>query len=181
MKKVGYARVSTVGQSLDYQTEQLKKEGCAEVFKEKVSGAQGRRPELEKALKSLENGDALLVTRLDRLARSTKDLLEIITRIEGQGATLKSTADAWADMTTPTGKLMLTVLGGLAEFERTLIADRTAEGRDRAKREGRRLGRPPKLTSHQRRLVQQWRAEGQDNAQIARKLGVSRSTVSRIK
>lgn len=88
---------------------------------------------------------------------------------------------AQADTTTPTGKLILTVLGGLAEFERSLIAERTAEGRDRARRAGRRLGRPPKLTQHQREAVLKMRREGQDNAEIARVLGVSRSTVSRIK
>ena len=91
---------------------------------------------------------------------------------------MKSLADTWADTTTPTGRLILTVLGGLAEFERSLIKERTGEGRERARREGRRLGRPPKLTAHQRALIAEWRAQGQDNVQIARALGVSRSTVS---
>lgn len=181
MELIGYARVSTAGQSLETQLEQLSANGCSRIFKEKISGVQSNRPELTLALDALKGGDTLVVTRLDRLARSTRDLLDIVDRIESKGASLKSIADAWADTTTPTGKLILTVLSGLAEFERSLIAQRTSEGRDRARREGRRLGRRPKLSAHQRRLVQQWRAEGQDNAQIARCLGVSRSTVSRIK
>lgn len=181
MLTIGYARVSTSGQTLDAQLEQLEGADCDPIFRETISGARLDRPELGKALAALQEGDTFVVTRLDRLARSTIDLLEIVRTIEGKGAKLKSLAEAWADTTTPAGRLILTVLGGLAEFERSLIAERTGEGRERARREGRRLGRPPKLTSHQRALVAQWRAEGQDNAQIARALGVSRSTVSRVR
>lgn len=179
--KIAYARVSTSGQTLDAQVEQLTEEGCDQVFRETASGAKSDRPELAKALAALSEGDLFVVTRLDRLARSTVDLLGTARAIEARGAKLKSLAEAWADTATPAGRLMLTVLGGLAEFERSLIAERTAEGRARAKREGRRLGRPPKLTAHQRALVAEWRAAGQDNARIARALGVSRSTVSRVK
>lgn len=177
---IGYARVSTSGQTLDAQLEQLGEAGCDPVFKEAVSGARSDRPELKKALATLSEGDVLIVTRLDRLARSTRDFLDIVHMIETQGAKLKALADPWADTTTPTGKLILTVLGGLAEFERTLIAERTAEGRERAKRAGKRLGRPPKLSQHQRRAVFAMRQQGQDNAEIARTLGVSRSTISRV-
>ena len=123
----------------------------------------------------------LIVTRLDRLARSTRDLLDIVHTIETRSAKLKALTDAWADTTTPTGKLILTVLGGLAEFERSLIAEQTAEGRECARRAGRRLGRPPKLSTYQREAVLKMRRKGQDNAEIARVLGVSRSTISRIK
>ncbi|MCL3880708.1 recombinase family protein [Marivita sp. GX14005] len=181
MKLIGYARVSTTGQTLDAQLEQLRAAGCASIFSETMSGAQRARPELISALATLAEGDVLVVTRLDRLARSTRDLLDIVHTIETNGAKLKSLVDSWADTTTPTGKLILTVLGGLAEFERSLIAERTAEGRERARRAGKRLGRPPKLTSHQRNAVLKLRLEGQDNAEIARLLGVSRSTVSRIR
>lgn len=181
MKSIGYARVSTSGQTLDAQLDQLVAEGCDPVFQETMSGARSDRPELAKALAVLTEGDSLVVTRLDRLARSTFDLLKSVRTIEAKGASLKSLAEAWADTTTPTGRLILTVLGGLAEFERSLIKERTAEGRARAKREGRRLGRPPILTPHQRSLIVQWRTEGQDNAEIARALGVSRSTVSRVR
>jgi DNA invertase Pin-like site-specific DNA recombinase len=182
MKSIAYARVSTSGQTLDAQLEQLRAHGCDLIFQETMSGARADdRPQLRKALAALGEGDTLVVTRLDRLARSTFDLLTIVREIEAKGARLKSLADNWADTTTPTGRLILTVLGGLAEFERSLIRERTSEGRDRARREGRRLGRPSKLTVHQKTLVEQWRAEGQDNAQIARTLGVSRSTVSRVR
>ncbi|MGY6547971.1 MAG: recombinase family protein [Roseinatronobacter sp.] len=180
MKSIGYARVSTSGQTLAIQLEQLAAEGCDPVFQETMSGARADRPELAKALAVLSEGDVFVVTRLDRLARSTFDLLNTVRVIEAKGARLKSLADTWADTTTPTGRLILTVLGGLAEFERSLIKERTGEGRERARREGRRLGRPPKLTAHQRALIAEWRAQGQDNAQIARALGVSRSTVSRV-
>ena len=180
MKLIAYARVSTSGQTLNAQLEQLRAHGCNLIFQETMSGARADRPELAKALNALEQGDTLIVTRLDRLARSTFDLLQSVRVIEGKGAKLKSLAEAWADTTTPTGRLILTVLGGLAEFERSLIAERTGEGRERARREGRRLGRPPKLSAHQKALIAQWRTNGQDNAQIARALGVSRSTVSRV-
>jgi DNA invertase Pin-like site-specific DNA recombinase len=181
MNSIGYARISTSGQTLDAQLEQLGAAGCDPVFKETMSGARSDRPELRKALATLSEGDVLVVTRLDRLARSTRDLLDIVHEIETKGAKLKALTDSWADTTTPTGKLILTVLGGLAEFERSLIAERTAEGRDRARRAGRRLGRPPKLSQYQRDVVLKMRLDGQDNAEIARVLGVSRSTVSRIK
>lgn len=181
MNSIGYARISTSGQTLDAQLEQLGAAGCDSVFKETMSGARSDRPELRKALATLSEGDVLVITRLDRLARSTRDLLDIVHEIETKGAKLKALTDSWADTTTPTGKLILTVLGGLAEFERSLIAERTAEGRERARRAGRRLGRPPKLSQFQRDVVLKMRLDGQDNAEIARVLGVSRSTVSRIK
>jgi DNA invertase Pin-like site-specific DNA recombinase len=180
MKMIGYARVSTSGQSLDAQLEQLGAAGCDPMFKETMSGACSDRPELKKALATLSDGDVLVVTRLDRLARSTRDLLDIVHTIETRGARLKALADSWADTTTPTGKLILTVLGGLAEFERSLIAERTAEGREQARRAGRKLGRPFKLTKHQREAAIKFRQDGKSNAEIARLLGVSRSTVSRI-
>ena len=180
MKLIGYARVSTSGQTLDVQLDQLGEAGCEKVFRETISGARADRPELRKALERLESGDVLMVTRLDRLARSTRDLLDIVATIETSGAKLRSIADAWADTTTPTGKLILTVLGGLAEFERSLIRERTGEGRERARKAGTRFGRPPKLTPYQRTEALKMRAGGQDNAAIARVLGVSRSTISRL-
>ena len=181
MSLIGYARVSTSGQTLDAQLEQLKDCGCDRVFRETISGARSDRPELKKALAALSNDDTFVVTRLDRLARSTRDLLDIVHTIETKGAKLKALADTWADTTTPTGKLILTVLGGLAEFERSLISERTSEGRARARKAGKHLGRPFKLTPFQREQALKMRREGQDNAEIARILGVSRSTVSRIK
>src|SRR4249919_2660605 len=150
MPLLGYARVSTRDQDLAAQDAELRATGCAKVFKEKASGAKTDRPELAKVIRKLEPGDVLVVTRLDRLARSTRDLLNVLDEISKRGAGFRSLADVWADTTTAHGKLMLTVLGGLAEFERTLIAVRTGEGRKRAKDRGVRFGRPSKLTPHQR-------------------------------
>src|SRR5215468_8365553 len=128
MLTIGYARVSTDGQTLDAQVAQLRAAGAAKVFKEKVSGAKSDRTQLKKAIAALAEGDALIITRLDRLARSTRDLLNTIAMIADKGAGFKSLGDQWADTTTPHGRLMLTVLGGLAEFERELIRSRTSEG-----------------------------------------------------
>src|SRR5271168_3558544 len=147
----GYARVSTDGQTLDAQVAALTAAGAAPVFRETASGAKIDRRELAKALRALDAGDTLLVTRLDRLARSTRDLLTILDTIAKAGAGFRSLGDTWADTTTPHGRLMLTVLGGLAEFERELIRARTGEGRIRAKARGVHMGRTPKLTPHQKR------------------------------
>src|SRR5437660_7128247 len=180
MAVYGYARVSTGGQDLAAQLEQLHAVGAAKVFKEKASGARSDRPELAKVIRRLEPGDVLMVTRLDRLARSTRDLLNILDTVAKAGAGFKSLADAWADTTTAHGRLMLTVLGGLAEFERALIIARTGDGRVRAKARGVRFGRPPALTSHQRQEAIQRLAEGATQADLARTYGVSQATISRL-
>ena len=137
----GHARVSTDGQSLEAQHASLAAGGAARVFAEKISGAVTERRALARAIAALAPGDVLLVTKLDRLARSTRDLLNTLDAIGRAGAGLKSLGDPWADTTTPHGKLMITVLGGLAEFERHLILARTNEGRERAKARGVRFGR----------------------------------------
>ena len=133
---VGYARVSTQGQTLESQQEQLEKAGCSKIYREIASGARTDRPQLQGLLKGLEGGSTLVVTRLDRLARSTIDLLTIIKAIADKGCLFKSLADPWADTTTPAGRLMLTVLGGLAEFERELIKSRTSEGKRKSETRG---------------------------------------------
>jgi DNA invertase Pin-like site-specific DNA recombinase len=148
---VGYARVSTDGQSHNAQQAALREAGAQRVFSEKQSGAMTDRAALARCLASLETGDTLLVTKLDRLARSTRDLLNTLAAVAERGASFKSLGDGWADTTTPHGKLMLTVLGGLAEFERHLILSRTDEGRFRAKARGVTFGRKPKLTNISRR------------------------------
>lgn len=180
MAVYGYARVSTDGQTLDAQIEQLKAVGADRVFREKVSGARADRPELARLIRHFGPGDQLLVTRLDRLARSTRDLLNILADVAGRGAAFRSLSDQWADTTTPQGRLMLTVLGGLAEFERELIRARTGEGRERAKARGVRLGRKPKLTEHQRREALTRRDAGEALAEIARSYDVHHSTISRL-
>src|SRR5450755_2732280 len=146
-----YARVSTDGQSVDAQVRQLKAAGARKVWRETASGAKTDRAQLRRVLDQLDAGDVLRVTRLDRLARSTRDLLNTLAAIAGKKAGFRSLGDTWADTTTAHGRLMLTVLGGLAEFERELIRARTGEGRARAVANGVKLGRKPTLTPHQRR------------------------------
>jgi DNA invertase Pin-like site-specific DNA recombinase len=167
---IGYARVSTDGQTLDAQQSALTVAGAERVFAEKVSGAVTER----KAL------DVLLVTRLDRLARSTRDLLNTLDGIAKAGAGFRSLADHWCDTTTPHGRLMLVVLGGLAEFERELIKARTAEGRQSAKARGVRFGRKLKLTRHQILEALARREAGETLAEIGRSYNVSHSTISRL-
>ena len=176
----GYARVSTDGQSLASQDAELHAAGCAKVYAEKISGARSDRPELAKALKRLTVGDVLIVTRLDRLARSTRDLLNILDDIAKRGAGFKSLHDAWADTTSPHGRLMVTILAGLAEFERELILARTSDGRTRAKARGIRFGRPAALTVHQRQEALQRLANGEAQADVARTFNVSQATISRL-
>ncbi|HVA39482.1 MAG TPA: recombinase family protein [Candidatus Binataceae bacterium] len=179
--KYGYARVSTDGQSVDAQVRQLTKAGCAKVFRETASGAKTDRAQLRRALDQLAAGDVLMVTRLDRLARSTRDLLNTLATITERKAGFRSLSDAWADTTTAHGRLMLTVLGGLAEFERELIRARTGEGRARAVARGVRLGRKPKLTPHQQKEALARRERGEETlAEIGRSYSVSGWTISRL-
>jgi DNA invertase Pin-like site-specific DNA recombinase len=177
---VGYARVSTDGQTLNAQQSSLTAAGCARVYAEKVSGAKTDRQQLAKAIAALAEGDCLIVTKLDRLARSTRDLLNTLAAIAAAGASFKSLGDQWADTTTPHGRLMLTVLGGLAEFERHLILARTSEGRQRAQQRGVKFGRKPKLTLHQQQEALARRANGEALVEIARSYAVSHSTISRL-
>jgi DNA invertase Pin-like site-specific DNA recombinase len=179
MATIGYARVSTDGQTLQVQTEALHAVGCAKIFAEKISGAHSERPQLAKAIAALTAGDTLIVTKLDRLARSTRDLLNTLDAIGKAGASFRSLGDAWADTTTPAGKLMLTILGGLAEYERHLILSRTAEGRTRAKANGIRFGRHPSLTPYQRAEAQRRRQAGETLVEIARSFNVSHMTIAR--
>src|SRR5262245_56148801 len=176
----GYARVSTRDQDDGCQVAELKRAGCELVFREKVSGARADRKELAKALRRLDQGDVLMVTRLDRLARSTRDLLNVLDEIGKHHAGFRSLGDAWADTTTPHGRLMLTVLGGLAEFERELIRARTGEGRKRAKDRGVKFGRPSKLTPHQKQEARRRLAAGDTQADIARLFGVHGTTICRL-
>ena len=175
----GYARVSTDGQSVKAQVEQLRAAGAEDVFRETASGAKTDRRELGRAFGALEAGDVLMVTRLDRLARSTRDLLNSLATIAEREAGFKSLADTWADATTAHGRLMLTVLGGLAEFERDLIRARTSEGRERAKVRGQHMGRPPKMTVAQKQEARRRRKDGEPVADLARSYGVSPAAIYR--
>ena len=180
MTTIGYALVSTDGQSLAAQDAALREAGATRVFSEKQSGAKTDRAQLAKAIATLAEGDTLVVCKLDRLARSTRDLLNTLAAIAEAGATFKSLSDPWADTSTAHGKLMLTVLGGLAEFERHLILARTTEGRTRAQARGVRFGRKPKLTAHQQQEALARRAAGETLVDIARSYAVSHSTISRL-
>jgi DNA invertase Pin-like site-specific DNA recombinase len=180
MKVYGYARVSTHGQTLDTQIAQLEAAGCARIFKEKISGHKRKRAELNKLLKALRSGDVLLVTRLDRLARSTRDFLNILALLGDRCAGFRSLSDGWADTTTAHGRLMMTVLAGVAEFEREMILARTAEGRARAVAMGVRLGRRPKLDEEQRRKACARKNAGEGVLEIARDYNVSHATISRL-
>jgi DNA invertase Pin-like site-specific DNA recombinase len=180
MTVYGYARVSTDGQTLAAQDAALRAAGAAKVYSETASGAKTDRAELAKVIRRLDDGDVLLVTRLDRLARSTRDLLNVLHAVSEKGSAFKSLADAWADTTTPHGRLLLTVLGGLAEFERDLIRARTGEGRARAKAAGVHMGRPSKLTRHQKQEAIARRDAGESLTDIARTYNVSHTTIGRL-
>lgn len=177
---LGYARVSTEEQDLTNQRAELHAAGCTKIFSEKITGTQRDRLELARMLDHLRAGDVVTVTRLDRLARSTRDLLDIAERIEAVGAGLRSLAEPWADTTTAAGRMVLTVFAGIAEFERSLIIDRTRNGRDAAKARGVKFGPRPTLTAaqieHARHLIEKNSRTVKDVASL---LGVHRSTLYR--
>src|SRR5271156_1999562 len=167
----GCARVSTVGQTIDSQLEQLRAAGCTtKIYREKVTGAHSDRRELLKLLKVLAPGDVVTVTRIDHLARSTFDLFGIVKRIVDAEAQFRSLAEPWADTGTSTGRLMLAVLGGLADVERDLIRTRTAEGRSRAKARGQPMGRPPSADTGAAQRGHQTARARRDVAGIGRQL-----------
>jgi len=177
---IGYARVSTDGQTLDSQQAALRNAGAERVFAEKISGTVTDRKALAKAIAALGEGDVLLVTRLDRLARSTRDLLNVLASVSEKGAGFRSLADAMIDTTSPHGKLIIAVLGALAEFERSMILARTADGRARAQARGVQFGRKPKLSQFQIAEAIRRRDNGELLADIGRSYGVSHSTISRL-
>src|SRR6516162_3076614 len=177
MTVYGYARVSTNGQDLALQEEALRGAGCNTLFAEKKSGARADRPKLLRLLNVIDEGDVVIVTRLDRLASSSLDLLHTVDRISKAGASFRSIADAWCDTTTPHGKLILTVLAGLAEFERSLIMARTQAGIEKARALGVLFGRPVKLNPRQRRIIAERYAKGETMKALAEEFGVSEPTV----
>jgi DNA invertase Pin-like site-specific DNA recombinase len=177
--KLGYARVSTDDQSLDHQRERLHGAGCERLFEEKISGARRDRPELARLVDQLRKDDVIVVTRLDRLARSTSHLLEIAEAIRAKEAGLLSLAEPWADTTSPSGRMVLTVFAGIAEFERELIRQRTEEGRQAARKRGVSFGRPPKLRPDQQELVLRLLQEGRSVSEVARTFNVHPATIYR--
>jgi DNA invertase Pin-like site-specific DNA recombinase len=176
--KYGYARVSSDGQSVNAQVAALRKHGAGKVFREVASGAKTNRAQLRRVIDQLDAGDVLMVIRLDRLARSTRDLLNTLAAIADRKAGFRSLTDT---CTTSHGRLMVTVLAGLVEFERDLIRARTGEGRERAKARGVKMGRPPKLTPHQQQEAIKRRDQGEETlADIGRSYNVSAATISRL-
>jgi len=176
----GYARVSTLDQHLTGQVEALKAAGAETIFREKVSGARADRPQLAKLMAALKPGDTLLVAKLDRLGRSTRELLDLIDRIGKAGAVFRSLGDPLFDTASATGRLLSTMLAAIAEFERGLIAERTGEGRKRAMANGVKFGRKPKLSPYQRAEAMKRRAAGETLVSIARSYAVDISMISRL-
>lgn len=180
MTTYGYARVSTGGQTLDAQTDQLRNAGASKLFSEKESGARSDRPQLAKLIKSLKTGDCILITKLDRLARSTHDLQNILKAIQNANADFKVLDTPSLDTTNPYGKLLFDILGALAEFERSLIKSRTSEGRVKAKANGIKFGRKPKLNHHQKLEAIKRRDNGETLADIAKTYNVDPTTIGRL-
>ena len=177
--KLGYARVSTTDQDFSIQRDRLYAAGCEKLFEEKTSGARKKRPALERLLTELRADDVVVVTRLDRLARSTSELLRIAETVGEKHAGIQSLAEPWADTATPGGRMVLTVFAGIAEFERALIVTRTEEGRRAAQARGVPFGRPPKLRPEQSALARHLIEEGKSVTEVARTFNVHVATVYR--
>lgn len=180
MAVVGYARVSTQDQDLSGQIDTLKAAGAASIYREKISGARADRPQLAKLMAVLKADDIVMVTKLDRLGRSTRELLDLIDRIGKTGAAFRSLGDPLWDTSSAQGRLLSTLLAGIAEFERELIRERTGEGRKRAMANGVKFGRKRKLSDYQWREAIARRAAGEALASIAKSYGVAISMISRL-
>jgi DNA invertase Pin-like site-specific DNA recombinase len=180
MAVIGYARVSTQDQSVTGQLEALTAAGAHPIYKEKISGARADRPQLAKLMASLKEGDVVLVTKLDRLGRSTRELLDLIARIGKAGAAFRSLGDPLWDTSSSQGRLLSTLLAAIAEFERDLIRERTGDGRKRAMAKGVKFGRKPKLSDYQRQEAIKRRKAGETLASIAKSYAVDVSMISRL-
>jgi DNA invertase Pin-like site-specific DNA recombinase len=177
---IGYARVSAADQNYEGQIERLKAAGCEKVYSEKASGrSTNGRHELSKALRALKPGDTLVVVRIDRLARSIRDLLSLLDTIKGSEAHIKALEDSWLDTTTPHGELILTIMGGMHEFERKLIRQRCQEGIERAKKKGTTFGRKSVLDASQRRKIAERYAAGETMESLARDYDCGSATIWR--
>lgn len=178
--KIGYARVSTQDQNLELQLMALKKADCQKIFREKVSGATRQRPEFQRMLDQTRPGDTIIVWKLDRLARSTRDLLNTMETLSETGANFQSISEPWANTTTHAGKMIMTVFAGIAEFERDLIRERTGSGRDAARLRGVRFGRPRKLNADQVKVASDLIGQGKAVRDIARTFNVHEATIYRL-
>ena len=178
--KIGYARVSTLDQNLDLQMQALREAGCKKIFREKISGASRERPEFQRMLDQVREGDTIVVWKLDRLARSTRDLLNTMETIREAGGKFQSLSEPWADTTSHAGRMIMTVFAGIAEFERDLIRERTGARRVAAQKRGVRFGRPRKLNPDQVKLAKRLLDEGKLVSEIAQTFGVHVATVYRL-
>jgi len=178
MAKVGYARVSTVGQSLDIQISRLKETGCDEIFKDKLTGTTADRPALKECRTYLRKGDSLVITKLDRLARSTFHLTQIAEELKTKGVDLV-VLDQNIDTSTSTGKLLFNMLASIAEFETEIRKERQMEGIAKAKEKGVQFGRKPKLTEHQIQVLKEDRAKGVKIAELMKRYSLSKASVYR--
>lgn len=179
---IGYARVSTNQQqdSLDAQHQALETYGCEKIFTDQISGARADRPGLAAALAYARENDSIVVTHLDRLGRSTVDILHTVQDLDNRGIMIEA-LDTQLDTRTSAGRLVLSVLASMAEFERNLIVERTREGLAHARAQGRVGGRRPKLDETQQQAALAALASGMSEAQVAQTFGVSRSTITRLK
>jgi DNA invertase Pin-like site-specific DNA recombinase len=180
MAVLGYARVSRQDQDLSGQLEALKAAGVTGIWREKISGARADRPQLAKLMAALKPGDIVVVTKLDRLGRSTRELLDLIDSIGKAGASFRSLGDPLWDTSSAQGRLLSTLLAGIAEFERELIIERTGQGRKRAMANGVKFGRKRKLSEYQRTEAIKRRGAGETLASIAKTYGVAVSMISRL-
>jgi DNA invertase Pin-like site-specific DNA recombinase len=178
--KIGYARVSTTDQNLDWQLTALKEAGCARIYQEKISGAKRERPELQRLIDQLRPDDVVVVWKLDRLARSTQHLLELVDSIRKAESSFCSLSEPWADTTSHAGKMIMTVFAGIAEFERDLIRERTSAGRAAAKLRGVRFGRPEKMNEEQKLLAKRLLQEDKSVSEIAKTFNVHKATIYRL-
>lgn len=176
---IGYARVSTAGQNIDSQCDSLRQAGCERIYSEKISGVKAQRPELERMLDALREGDTVVITELTRLGRSTKDLLSIIEKIHACGASIRSLRETWLDTTTPHGNLLLTIFAGLSQFERDLTLQRTKEGLAAARARGRKGGRPKVNGDNLTTALKMYDSKAHTIAEITKTTGISRATLYR--
>lgn len=175
--KIGYARVSTQDQNLDRQRDLLRQDGCERIYEEKVSGARSDRPELERMLDALREGDVVVIAELSRLSRSVRDLFNIVGRIDGIGAQIKSLKEPWLDTTTPHGRLLFTFFSGISEFERELIRQRTLEGLTAARARGHNGGHPTLDPKKVDLALKMYDSKTCSVAEITKATGVSKSAL----
>ena len=175
--KIGYCRVSTRDQSLDRQIDQLTAEGCERIYQEKISGAKKDRPELDRMLDALREGDVIVITELSRLGRTVKGLIELVEKIHQVGADIKSLKETWLDTTSPMGKMLFTMMAGFSELERDLIRERTADGLNAARARGRHGGRPAVDKDKLDLAIRMYNSKTCTIAEITKATGISKATL----